>query len=201
MPERATVTCFCGQTGLTFANPLPRNHSECLCVDCRQKLEWACGEAGRPWTPTISNLWYIDDDVVATKGEEHLQEFVLRSSGEETPVVPGTQTEVVSPFVVATCCHSVLCVPAIYYNSNYVAVIEQGCRLQCQPCTPKIRYAVDEWQEAEWGALPRYEGDGLVLSKHVFQYRRPLDAGGTGTPEEREVSTAAVAPAISQRGR
>ena len=131
MPERATVTCFCGQTGLTFANPLPRNHSECLCVDCRQKLEWACGQAGRPWTPTISNLWYIDDDVVATKGEEHLQEFVLRSSGEGTPVVPGTQTEVVSPFVVATCCHSVLCVPAIYYNSNYVAVIEQGCRLQC----------------------------------------------------------------------
>ena len=139
MPERATVTCFCGQTGLTFANPLPRNHSECLCVDCRQKLEWACGQAGRPWTPTISNLWYIDDDVVATKGEEHLQEFVLRCSGEGTPVVPGTETEVVSPFVVATCCHSVLCVPAIYYNSNYVAVIEQGCRLQCQPCTPKIR--------------------------------------------------------------
>ena len=69
MSERATVTCFCGQTGLTFANPLPRNHSECLCVDCRQKLEWACGQAGRPWTPTISNLWYIDDDVVATKGD------------------------------------------------------------------------------------------------------------------------------------
>ena len=68
-------------------------------------------------------------------------------------------------------------------------------------CCAGCADAVEEWQEAEWGALPRYEGDGLVLSKHVFQYRRPLDAGGTGTPEEREVSTAAVAPAISQRGR
>ena len=63
---------------------------------------------------------------------------------------------------------------------------------------------MEEWQEAEWGALPRYEGDGLVLAKHVFQYRRPLDAGGTGTPEEREVrrdSRAVAPPAISQRGR
>jgi hypothetical protein len=38
--QRATVTCDCGQCQLTFANPRPRNHSECCCFDCRQKIEW-----------------------------------------------------------------------------------------------------------------------------------------------------------------
>ena len=61
-------------------------------------------------------------------------------------------------------------------------------------CCAGCADAVEEWQEAEWGALPRYEGDGLVLAKHVFQYRRSLDAGGTGTPEEREVRTAEPLP-------
>ena len=60
------MACGCGQCALTFFNPVPRNHSECCCVDCRQRLEWAAAQ--RPgafaFTPQVSNLWYIEDDII-----------------------------------------------------------------------------------------------------------------------------------------
>jgi hypothetical protein len=89
------------------------------------------------FTPQVSNLYYIEDDIVGIKGEEFLREYLLR---EHTgAVVPGTDTPVASPFIVAACCHSVLCVPATYYNSNYVAVIDEACSLCCEPMEVSAR--------------------------------------------------------------
>ena len=111
--DTATVTCLCGKAALTFANAAPRGHSECACSDCRQKLEWCTKVGGRPWSPSLCHLWYLEDDVVGVRGEEHLRQFALR---EPTQVHPLTGASINSPFVVATCCHSVLAVPADYYN-------------------------------------------------------------------------------------
>ena len=130
-------------------------------------------------------MWYLEDDIIEIRGEEHLREYVLRSP---TNIVPGTDTAVLSPFVVADCCSSVMCVPATYYNSNYVAVIEEGCSLQCEPKPAQIRYAVEEFPEG--AELAPYTAEGVELQKHLFHYRKPAEEGGIGTESEREyVST------------
>ena len=98
--------------------------------------------------------------------------------------MPGTDTAVSSPFVVAGCCSSVMCVQATYYNDNYVAVIDEACELQCEPTPAQIRYAVEEFPAGV--ALPSYMGEGVTLQKHLFHYRRPVDEGGIGTEVERE---------------
>ncbi len=162
----AKVTCTCGECELTFFNPQPRNHSECCCWDCRQKLEWAAAQQHSLFTPQVSNLYYLDDDIIAIKGEEHLSEFLLREPSGA--VVPGTDTPVTSPFIVATCCYSVLCVPATYYNNNYVAIIAESCSLQCAPMVAQIRYAIDEFPTNFASALPPYGGVGVQLPKHLF---------------------------------
>jgi hypothetical protein len=162
----ANVTCSCGECQLTFFNPQPRNHSECCCCDCRQKVEWAAAQQRSSFIPKVSNLYYIEDDIIAIKGEEHLSEFLLRAPSGA--VVPGTDTPVTSPFIVATCCYSILCVPATYYNNNYVAVIAETCSLQCNAMVAQIRYAIDEFPKDFASALPPYQGVGVQLPKHLF---------------------------------
>ena len=168
--RHATVTCTCGQCQLTFRNPVPRNHSECCCYDCRQKVEWAtaqraaAGSSSTSFVPRVSNLYYIEDDIITARGEEHLRKFLLRKPSGA--VVPGTTTPVSSPFIVATCCHSVMCVPATYYNDNYVAVIAEACTLCCIAMEAKIRYAIEEFPMT--ASLPPYQGVGVQLQKHLF---------------------------------
>jgi purine nucleosidase len=181
--EHAVVACECGECALTFFNPVPRNRSECCCRDCRQRVEWAAaqGPGARAFTPQVLNLWYIEDDIIEVRGGEHLREYVLR---DPTDTVPGTDTAVSSPFVVAACCSAVLCVPATYYNSNYVAVIEEACTLRAEPRPAQIRYAVEEFPAG--AELAPYMGEGVELQKHLFHYRRPAEEGGIGTAAERE---------------
>ena len=175
MYQHAVVTCNCSKTSLTFHNPNPINRCECGCYSCRQKIQYCNKKSKRNiWIPTFVNLWYFENDIINVTGEEYLKLFMLRDP---------KGSSIVSPFVVATCCHTILCVPALYYREAFVAIYSEDSNLKCNEIPSLIRYSSAEYLK-EFGHVPIYKGKGLDLQQHIFEYTR----GNVGNAEEQKAA-------------
>lgn len=108
-PGPATVSCRCGKCSVTFAATANRLTMECGCVDCYQANEWAAAQGGPP-VPQIPRLSYWENDIISTRGEQHMGLFVLRDS-------PGSAA-FQSQRCVAMCCYSTMLVDHPNYRGR-----------------------------------------------------------------------------------
>ena len=184
----ARVRCWCGRASLTFAHRAPRAALECCCHDCTQKVAWSrrrweAGE-GRRRTPAVARLVYLENRLSAdVRGGELLEHRRLRDGAG-------------SPFVAATCCGAVLAVDNAFYHGNVVAVLQEACELECEPCRAAGRSHVADYESR---AEPRPElarfdgppsrvffGDARDDTSEKARYyaelgfSRPLPGDGTG---------------------
>lgn len=147
---QASVECMCGKVRLVFANPEPRTHLECCCVDCRQAAEWAASRGGPP-APAVTSVVYLDNDIVDVRGSQHLSVYRLRGGGATARAV-------------ARCCHSILAVDHPAYRGNVVSVPVHACTLAAGASVPQGRIFVkDRDGDADAAPLPPYSGQGPCL--------------------------------------
>jgi len=188
-----TIGCICGKCSLKLDVARPGRVAECGCGDCRQKVTWANSMVKREWKASLLSLnYFAEGHLTEVQGEENLKLYQLRDIPTDNPFGP-------APFLTAICCHTVLAVPAKYYNGKLFATFAESCKLECDPVEPSIRYSPDELP-ASSGLVPPYTGTGPSLGRHIFKYVMPPEAGGVGTEEERAAAGQWVSSANWQEG-
>ena len=155
--DRATSTCRCGKTVLTFRNPRPIFHVQCCCFSCRQRHQWSrangcpLGEYSQPHCAV-----YLHNAVTQLIGE--VQPIALRDGGAITSLIS------------TCCCTEMAAVHEVAYFGNVAVIPHRNLDsvTQHRAGVAQARVQTGEWDAAKVGPkggvtsedLPPYKGSG-----------------------------------------